>query len=93
MRLYNPYTRVHIEYPLNFDLRTLDYYIKHETPFTDRYSEWAVSILESGDMIYLPYGNNRCHDIYIVTKQYLNKLLCFPYGIYTISINTLINLS
>lgn len=79
MRLYNPYTRIYIEYPVDFDIHILSYHIKHETPFTDKYSEWAVSILENGDTIYMPYGNNRCTDIYIVTRYH--KL---PHGIYTI---------
>lgn len=87
MRVYNPYTHGYIEYPLNFDLNVLDYHIKHETPFTDRFSEWAVSILESGDMIYIPYGANKCTNIYVVTKPYINKLLSLPHGIYTISMD------
>lgn len=88
MRLHNPYTNGYIEYTLNLDLNVLDYHIRHETPFTDRCTEWAVSVLESGDMIYLPYGNNRCTDIYIVTRYYLDKLWCFPHGIYKASVNS-----
>ena len=88
MKLYNPYTNGCIEYPLNIDLNVLNYYIQHETPFTDRHSEWAVSVLENGDMVYLPYGNNRCYDVYIVTRLYINDPSCFPYGIYKAPINS-----
>lgn len=90
MKLYNPYTNGCIEYPLNFDLNVLDYYIQHETPFTDRCSEWVVSVLESGDMIYIPYGNNRCNNIYVVTKLYINKLLKLPHGIYIVPMSSIL---
>lgn len=84
MQLQNPYTRGYIEYPLYFEPEKLNYHIRHETPFTERWSEWAVSIIENGDMIYLPYGSNRCKNIYIVTKEYINRQIQFPYGIYII---------
>ena len=87
MQLQNPYTRGYIEYPLYFEPERMNYHIRHETPFTERYSEWAVSIIETGDMIYLPYGNNRCKNIYIVTQAYLAKRVQFPYGIYIIPLN------
>ena len=83
MMLYNPFTRECIEYTVDFDVTVLNYHIRHETPFTDRYSEWAVSMLENGDMVYLPYGNNRCADIYVVTYEFTSKLVPFPHGIYT----------
>ena len=84
MKLQNPYTKGYIEYPIFFNLHNLTYHIQHETPFTERRSEWAVSILDTGDMVYVPYGENRCRNIYIVTKFYLNKTVEFPRGIYTI---------
>ena len=87
MRLQNPYTRGYIEYPLYFEPEKLNYYIRHETPFSERYSEWAVSIIENGDMIYIPYGQNRCRNIYIVTRFYLDGTAKFPMGIYTIPIS------
>lgn len=84
MKLQNPYTRGCIEYPLYFEPEKLNYFICHETPFSEFYSEWAVSVIETGDMIYIPYGQNRCRNIYIVTKFYLNGDVTYPYGIYTI---------
>ena len=84
MQLQNPYTRGYIDYPLYFEPEKLTYHIRHETPFSERYSEWAVSIIETGDVIYLPYGNNRCKNIYIVTRDYVDKRVQFPYGIYII---------
>lgn len=90
MLLKNPYTKGAIEYPLDFDIhsfvldRWFNHHIVHETPFTERRAEWAVSTLKTGDMVYIPYGANRCKDIYIVTNFYLDKTVSFPYGIYTI---------
>ena len=88
MQLQNPYTRGYIEYPLNFDLEKLHFHIRHETPFTDRWSEWAVSILDNADMIYIPYGQNRCRNIYIVTYFYTSKQVERPHGIYIIPMST-----
>lgn len=87
MRLYNPYTRKYIEYPLYFNPETLNYHIEHETPFSSFYAEWAVSVIENGDMIYIPYGKNCNRNIYIVTRWYLDKTVTFPKGIYTIPLN------
>lgn len=84
MKLYNPFTHQCIEYPLDFDLHVLNYHIQHETPFSTRFSEWAVSVLENGDYIYIPYGDNRCPDIYIVTALFIKKVIPKPHGIYTI---------
>lgn len=84
MRMQNPYTRGYVEYPISFCPEKLSYQIRHETPFTERYSEWAVSVIDSGDVIYIPCGSNRCRDIYVVTRFYLNKELQFPNGIYKI---------
>jgi hypothetical protein len=84
MRLQNPYTKGYIEYPINFDLEKLHYDIRHETPFTESFSDWAVSVLETGDMIYIPYHQNRCRNIYIVTNFYIKKEVSFPRGIYII---------
>lgn len=84
MRVQNPYTRGYIEYPLSFSPEKRNYFVSHETPFTARRSEWAVSIIENGDMIYIPCGSNRCQNIYIVTKFFLQGTLTYPLGIYTI---------
>ena len=84
MKLKNPYTRGCIEYPLFFEPEKLNYFIRHETPFEDRYREWAVSVIETGDVIYIPYGDNRCKDIYVVTRFFLNGDVKFPMGIYTV---------
>lgn len=90
MLLKNPYTKGTIEYPIDFSIssfvldRWFNHHIVHETPFTQRRAEWAVSKLESGDVIYIPYGANRCKDIYIVTSYYLDKTVSYPYGIYTL---------
>ena len=84
MKLYNPYTRGYIEYPLSFEPEKLNYLIQHETPFSNFYSEWAVSIIENGDVIYIPCGQNRCRNIYVVTRFYLNGTVKFPRGIYTV---------
>ena len=86
MQVYNPYTRQYIDYPIDLDLWSLTYHIRHETPFIDRYSEWSVTVLNSGDEIYIPSGSNPCNNIYIVTKFYLKKLITLPHGIYTIPI-------
>lgn len=87
MKLQNPYTRGYIEYPLYFEPEKLNYHIRHETPFSERYSEWAVSIIETGDVIYLPYGDNRCKNIYVVTKFFMDKTVTYPMGIYTVPVS------
>ena len=87
MRLTNPYTKGTIEYPLNFDFYNRTYHIEHETVFCQYFTSWAVTILESGDVIYVPYGENRSRNIYVVTRFYLNKEVEFPMGIYTIPLN------
>ena len=84
MILQNPFTRGYVDYPLYFNPETLNYHIRHETPFTERWSEWAVSIVGTGDTIYLPYGQNRCKNIYIVTSDFMSKKVKFPEGIYII---------
>lgn len=88
MKLYNPYTRGYIEYPLYFEPEKLNYFIRHETPFSEFYSEWAVSIIDTGDMIYIPCGQNRNHNIYVVTKFYLDGVVKFPRGIYTVPMSS-----
>lgn len=84
MKLQNPYTRGYIEYPLSFKPSRLEYQITHETPFTERRSEWYVALITTGDMVYIPCGQNRCQNIYIVTKYYRAKQLTYPHGIYTL---------
>ena len=91
MRLQNPYTRGYIEYPLSFDPEKLHIIIQHETPFSDRFSEWAVSYMHTGDVIYIPCGQNRCRNIYVVTKFYMDKTVTFPRGIYTIPMSYFTN--
>lgn len=84
MRMQNPYTRGYIEYPLYFEPEKLNYRIEHETPFTERRSEWLVSMIKNGDDIYIPTGENRCRDIYVVTRFYKDGSVQFPKGIYKI---------
>ena len=88
MNAKNPYTGGYIEYPLELlNLSRYEFRICHETPFSERYSEWAVYLLENEDMIYVPTGQNRCRNIYIVTWEFTYKEVPFPYGIYTIPLN------
>lgn len=87
MKLQNPFTKGYIEYPISFAPEKLHYQIHHDTPFTKCHSEWAVSILETGDMIYIPCGQNRCRNIYIVTHFYIEKIVEFPRGIYTMPLS------
>ena len=84
MKLHNPYTKGYIEYPLDFDLYKQTYHIEHETFFCRYFTSWAVTILDSGDVIYIPCGANRSRDIYVVTRFYLDKTVKFPKGVYTI---------
>ena len=84
MKLCNPYTRGCIEYPLNFDSEAYNYHIEHETVFCPYHTAWAVTLLESGDKIYIPCGENRSRNIYVVTKFYTDGTVQFPRGIYTI---------
>lgn len=87
MRLHNPYTKGYIEYPINFDLEKLTYHIEHETFFCPYFTSWAVTILDTGDVIYIPCRENRSHDIYVVTRFYLDKTVSFPKGVYTIPLS------
>jgi len=87
VKLQNPYTRGYIEYPLYFEPEKLKYFIRHETPFSERFSEWLVAHIETGDVIYIPCEQNRCRNIYIVTRFYLDKTVQFPKGIYTLPLN------
>lgn len=84
MKLHNPYTRGCIEYPLNFDFSKFTYHIEHETFFCRYFTSWMVTVLESGDILYIPCGENRSRDIYVVTRFYLDKTVKFPKGVYTI---------
>ena len=87
MKLFNPYTKGCIEYPLDFDFHKQTYHIEHETFFCSYFTSWAVTILETGDMIYIPYGKNRSRDIYVVTRFYLDKTVKYPKGVYTIPLS------
>ena len=86
MKLYNPYTKKHVEYPLSLDVCVHNYRIQHETPFSDRCVEWDVNVLEDGDMLYMPCDNNMSPYIWIVTKPYLDNEVKLPHGIYTIPV-------
>lgn len=78
----NPFTKESIDYPLFLlDFSKYEFHIRHETPFTDRCSEWAVTILENGDTVYIPAGANRCRNIYIILDGYQFQ---FPSGVYAI---------
>lgn len=85
--LFNPYTKGCIEYPLDLNLDELTYHIEHETFFCPYFTSWAVTVLESGDVIYIPCGQNRSRNIYVVTRFYLDKSVTFPRGVYTIPLN------
>lgn len=87
MRLQNPYTRGYIEYPLIFEPEHLSYHIRHDTPFSEYCSEWAVSEIDTGDVIYIPCGQNRSRNIYIVTSFYRSGELKYPHGIYTVPLS------
>lgn len=87
MRLFNPYTKGYIEYPINFDLEKLTYHIEHETFFCRYFTSWAVTVLETGDVVYIPCGENRSRDIYVVTHFYLEKVVSYPKGVYTIPLS------
>lgn len=84
MKMQNPFTRGYIEYPLSFEPEKLHYTMQHETPFSSFHSEWLVAVIENGDDIYIPTGENRCRDIYVVTSFYKQKLVQFPKGIYKV---------
>lgn len=84
MRVFNPYTKGYIEYPLDFALYDHTYHIEHETFFCPYFTSWAVTTLDSGDVIYVPCGQNRSRNIYVVTRFYLDKTVTFPRGVYTI---------
>ena len=88
MQLLNPYTHGVIDYPIDLSNNNIiiDYYIAHDTPFCNWYSEWLVVQLYSGDMIYIPYGYKNNRNVYVVTALYLQKELKKPYGIYTTNI-------
>ena len=86
MKLHNPYTKGTIEYPLDFDLNRLTYHIEHETFFCPYHTSWAVTVLHTGDVLYIPCGENRSRNIYVVTRFYLEKVVTFPKGVYTIPV-------
>ena len=87
MRLFNPYTRGSIEYDLDLNLEQYTYHIEHETFFCPYFTAWAVTTLDTGDVIYIPCSQNRSRNIYVVTRFYLDKTIQFPYGVYTIPLN------
>ena len=87
MQLQNPYTKGTIEYPLNLNLEKLTYHIEHETFFCPYFTSWAVTVLDTGDVVYIPCGENRSRNIYVVTRFYIEKVVQFPKGVYTVPLN------
>jgi hypothetical protein len=92
MLMRNPFTNGYINYPLDLshDNIVIDYYITHDTFFCPAHTTWSVIKLLNGDTIYLPYGEKNRYDVYIVTSYYLDKIVEFPHGIYTIKYSTFI---
>ena len=84
--MQNPYTKGYVDYPIDLNLEDYTYRIEHETFFCPYFTAWAVTTLDTGDVIYIPSGQNRSRNIYVVTKFYLNKTVQFPKGVYTIPI-------
>ena len=85
MLVQNPFTKHTREYPVELlSLNKYEFHITHETPFSDRRSEWAVTILDTADMRYIPSGSNRCRNMYIVTWERTSGQVSFPHGIYTV---------
>ena len=91
MKLYNPFTKVTIDYPINFNLHELSYHIRRDTIFSDWFTEWAVYELSTGDRLYIPYGSNMSQDIYVITRKFINKEVQKPYGSYTIPMSYFLN--
>lgn len=87
MKLFNPYTGGCIEYPLDLDLEKHTYHIEHETFFCQYHTAWAVTTLDTGDVVYIPCGQNRSRNIYVVTRFYLDKTVKFPKGVYTLPLS------
>lgn len=89
MLLRNPYTRRYFDYPLDLSYNNivLDYRIEHDTFFCPYFSQWLVAELESGDVVYIPTGENRNRNVYVVTSFYRTKQVQHPYGVYTINYN------
>lgn len=87
MMLRNPYTQVELEYPIDFSLIRRTFHIEHETDFCSYNVPWEVTLLTTGDMVYIPGAGNRSYNIYIVTKYYRAKQVSYPHGIYTIPLS------
>lgn len=78
------YNKGVVNYPIDLSLQRRTFHIEHETVFCPYFSSWEVTLLETGDMVYVPSGQNRSRDIYIVSWNYTNGTLKFPQGIYSI---------
>lgn len=91
MIMRNPYTEVEIEYPIDFSLIRRTFFIEHETDFCLYNVPWAVTLLTTGDMVYIPGDGNHSHNIYIETKFYRAKQVSYPNGIYTIPMSYFYN--
>ena len=82
------YNKGYIEYPIDFNLQRRTFHVEHETCFCPYHTSWEVTLLETGDMVYIPSGQNRSRDIYIVSWFHTNGTLKFPHGIFTIPMST-----
>jgi hypothetical protein len=88
MLIQNPFTKQLTEYPVELlNLSHYEFFITHETPFSERRSEWFVVILKNADTLYIPGSSNRSRNAYIVTWEHTSKQLPFPHGIYAIPMN------
>lgn len=90
MIMRNHYTKQYIDLPIYVDYANLQFDICHETPFYAGFSEWNVAILPDGNRIYMPIGNNKQLNIYVVLKLYLDREIKYPHGIYEISFNDIV---
>lgn len=81
------YQKGYVEYPINFDLKRRTFHVDHETCFCPYFTSWCVTLLETGDMVYIPAGQNRSRYIYIVSWDYTRRAVSFPRGIYKIPIS------
>ena len=85
MLIQNPYTKHTIDYPVEMlDISHYEFFITHETPFSEHRGEWFVAILKNADTLYLPAGSNRSRNAYIVRWEHTSRQLVFPHGIYAI---------
>lgn len=84
MKVKNPYSRDEVDYPIDLDAVQFSYMICHETVFSPFFSEWKVSVLESGDVIYYPGLENKSRFVYIVTPFFLRHEVDKMHGIFCV---------